>query len=245
MPEDTSTPAAPAATPPAAAPPAQAAAPAAAPPAQPPAPAAAKPADVPEGEVAAFLAPRLAEARSRERASVLKELGISDPAQAKETLDAAAKVAEDAKSAGEKLGETNALNKTLAAQNLELLKFNEDRSARLMTGLDDAQQENIKGAIKAAGGDPASPLALLSMIEHMAPQWAAAQTTPAAKPAAGTDGPATPAAGTAPPNGAPAEHTATPANHVETHAALEKTNPFAAARYGLTHPTEVFPTKTE
>lgn len=243
MPEDTTTPAAPAATPPAAAPPAQAAAPAAAPPAQPPAPAAAKPADVPEGEVAAFLAPRLAEARSRERASVLKELGISDPAQAKETLEAAAKATEEAKSAGEKLGETNVANAALKKQNEQLLKFNEDRSGRLMDGLDDAQKENIKGAITAAGGDPASPLALLSMIEHMAPQWAAAQTS--AAPAAAKDGPATPAAGTAPPNGAPAEHQPTPVNHVETHATLEKTNPFAAARFGLEHATEVFPTKTD
>jgi len=198
-----------------------------------------------ESDVAKFLAPRLEQARARERESLLKELGIDDAEKAKAMLAAANLAEQEAKSAAEKLGETNTTLSQLQKDNERLHTFNKERAERLTIGLNDSQREYIEGAIKAAGGDPQSPMSRLAMIEHMAPQWAAEKSAAAAitATASNKDTPATPASGTAPPNGAPAENTQSPQNHGEVHTALRQKNPFAAATYGLQHINDVYPDK--
>jgi hypothetical protein len=56
--------------------------------------------------------------------------------------------------------------------------------------------------------------------------------------------PTPPPTGTAPaPNAPPAAGSVSTPNHRETYAQLREQNPFAAAQFGLSHATEVFPEK--
>lgn len=181
--------------------------------------------------------PWLAARLERERRTALAELGIKDPAKAKEVLTAAEKAAQEAKSQGEKLGEANARLKELEEEREQHLETFKSIAESRLKGLTDKQREFV---LKTAGDDPQNQI---FVMDNAAEMWgaqapASAQVTPAATPA-----PATPASGTAPPPTAPASTTISQPNHKEVHSGLLKTNPFAAANYALEHMADVFPEK--
>jgi hypothetical protein len=203
------------------------------PPVPPPA-AATTPAAVPQpvDESQPWFKERLARAEEQGAAKRLAELGIKDPAKAKADLDAAEKAREEAKSVAEKLTDT-ASKLTRTETELEHERaINKEWATRQMMALTPEQQE----AVKAIAGE--NHAKQLQAITALAPTWAKQTTEPTAtKPLQ----PPTPASGTAPPPSAPPGTVVSPANPKEVHAALLKTNPFAAADYGLAHQREVFP----
>ncbi len=194
--------------------------------ATPPAPAAVpQPAD----ENQPWFKERLEQARRVEREALLAEIGAKDPKAAKAAVEAANKAAEEAKTVADKLTET-ASKLTSATSEAERLKgITTEWATRQMMALTAEQQSAVKAI---AGDDPGSQL---KAITALAPTWAAA--APPAPPAK----PAPPASGTAPPPNAPPGTIVSEPNHKEVHAALLKTNPFAAASYALEHLRDVFP----
>jgi len=209
-------------------------------------PAAAPPAVTPQpaDENQPWFKERLARAEEQARAKVLSDLGITDPAKGKAAIEAAKKAEEDAKSQGQKLGETS---KELESARAELARHQaatKEYAARMMLPLTDANRAAVKAGITAAGGNPEDPATQIAMIGALQASWttAPAVTTQAAPPTTTAAQPTPPASGTAPPpNAPPASVTTSQPNHKEVHAALQKTNPFAAAEYAMAHVREVFP----
>ncbi len=185
--------------------------------------------------------PWLAARLERERRTALSELGIKDPAKAKEILTAAEKAAQEAKTQGERLGETNAKLTALEQQNAELRGAVEQVAKSRLAQLTDAQRKAVTD-LAGDGDDLDAPLAI-QLIESLAPTWAApaAAASSAQAPTPSRPAPTTPPTGTAPPPNAPASTTLSQPNHQEVHAGLLKTNPFAAASYALEHMADVFP----
>lgn len=180
-----------------------------------------------------WLAQRLEEAKLRAQESLLKELGVTDPAKAKAAIAAAAKADEDAKSAAQKLGETSKAFETEKQRGDRYEAVIKDHAARAISPLTDAQ----KAAVRVIAPDT-DPAAQLRAIDALTPTWTSSATTTAAATVAAA--PATPAAGTAPPADAPASSTATVPNHAKVYAELEKANPFTAATYALSHSHEIY-----
>ncbi len=182
-----------------------------------------------------WLPARLDQAKAVAREELIKELGIADTVKAKEILSAAAKAEEDAKTAAQKLGETS---KTLESEKAKRERYERvvaSHTERAMSGLTDAQ----KAAVRAIAPDT-DPAAQLHAIDALTPTWNAAPA-PVAAPA--PEAPKPPA-NTAPPPNAPPSATASPPNHAAIVAELEKTNPFLAAQYALSHWREVYETQT-
>lgn len=178
---------------------------------------------------------RLTRAEEQARQKVLEELGVKDAAKAKKAIEAAAKAEEEAKTVAEKLAD-EVKNRTKAESALERERaINREWATRQMMALTAEQQAVVKSF---AGDDPSEQLA---SIAKLAPVWAK-QTTEATATRPLAQQVTTPASGTAPPPHAPEGGTQqSPPNHKEVHTALLKTNPFAAAEYGLAHAREVFP----
>jgi hypothetical protein len=187
--------------------------------ANPPAPAgtpAAKQSTSSEGEPA-WLAPRL----ERERAKVLKDLGVESPEDAKKAIEAARAAAEAQKSDAQKRGE---LESTLKAERAEkqAMAAALDAYAKSQMGALTEAQRNAVAAV--AGEDPAKQL---KTIEALKPTWtgAAAPAAPAAPP---------PVRDTATAPAAPKEGaTSAPPDAKAIHDELQKSNPILAARYAL------------
>ncbi|HEY3495273.1 MAG TPA: hypothetical protein VGK73_11330 [Polyangiaceae bacterium] len=216
MAEDTPTPAVPAA-------PAQ--------PATPPPAAATPPASTGDPD---WLPGRLDRAKEEARRAVLAEIGVDDPAKAKEVLAAHAKAEEERKSAAQKLGETSEQAKIYKSEAERYKAVTTEFAARQMLGLTAEQQAAVK---KIAGDDPARQL---ETITALTPTWAAAAPPAPATPPAPK--PTTPAAGTAPPPTAAPDATnpGSPPDHKAVHAELLKSNPFLAAEYAQQYPREVY-----
>ncbi len=177
-----------------------------------------------------WLAPRLDQARR----AALAELGITDPTKAKKLLEAAAKAEDDAKTTGEKLGATTAERDALKSEAERLRSVTAEWAGRQMMGLTAEQQ----AAVKAIAGDDAA--AQLKTITALQPTWGKPAPLPGSAPIVPAP-PAPPASGTAPAPNAPGGVTVSQQNPREVYASLQKTNPFAAAQYGLEHAREVFP----
>lgn len=182
------------------------------------APAAGKQSTPPEGEPA-WLAPRL----ERERAKVLKDLGIDSPEEAKKAIDAARAAAEAQKSDAQKRGELESTLKAERAAKQEMAAALDAYAKSQMGALTEAQRNAVAAV---AGEDPAKQL---KTIEALKPTWAGA-----AAPAA----PATPPpvkdtalAPAAPKDGAPSA----PPDAKAIHESLLQTNPVLAARYALSN----------
>jgi hypothetical protein len=184
----------------------------------------------PADENAPWFKERLERAKQSEREALLAELGVKDAKKAKADLEAAEKAREEAKTVADKL--TDAASKlTRTETEAERLRgITKEWAARQMMGLTPEQQ----AAVKVIAGDDAAEQ--LKAITALTPTWAKATGAAATPPLP------TPATGTAPPPNAPAgtQSTSQP-NHKEVHAALLKTNPFAAADYALAHLGDVFP----
>jgi len=207
------------------------------PPATPPAPPTPPPATVPQppDESQPWFQERLSRAKSQEREALLAELGVKDPKVAKAAIDAAKKAEDDAKSVTDKLTETTSKLTRSETEAERLRSITTEWATRQMMALSAEQQT----AVKAIAGEDAA--AQLKAITALTPTWAAA-TPPAPVPPAK---PVPPASGTAPPPTAPPGTTVSEPNHAEVHAALLKTNPFAAADYAMAHLREVFPNQTQ
>lgn len=222
-------------------------APAATPPvaATPPAPAAvADPPAIDPG----WLAQRLDRSKVTARNDVLKELGAENLDAAKAAIKAANEAAEAKKTADQRLAELGVkvtAAEQASARQAALLK---EQSARMLMVLTAEQQKDVTDF---AGDDPEQQL---RTIHHFAPLWsreaiaAAAAVPPAsgAQPAPGAP-PVAPAApvNTAPPPGAPpGTPPGSPPDHKSVYSATQRTNPFAAAAYGLQHFSAVHTPKT-
>lgn len=214
--------------------------PAVTPAAAPPIPAGLSTTPQPGDENQPWFKERLARAEENAKKAALAELGIKDPAKAKEILTAAEKAAQEAKTTGEKLGETSTRLKELEEREASHLATFKAIAEQRMAALTEAQR---KAVIDAAGDEDHETQILI--IDAFAPTWAAASAQAAtAAAAASKTTPAVvtpPATGTAPPANAPPGTVVSQPNHKEVHAALQKTNPFAAAEYALAHLGDVFP----
>lgn len=185
--------------------------------AQPPAPAP-KAGQSAEGEPA-WLAPRL----ERERAKVLKDLGIDSPEEAKKAIEAARAAAEAQKSDAQKRGE---LESTLKSERAEKQAMAEALGAYAKSQMGALTEEQRNAVAALAGEDPAKQL---KTIEALKPTWAGA-AAPAA-PAAALPVKDTAPAPAAPKDGAPSA----PPDAKAIHEELQKTNPVLAARYALSN----------
>lgn len=185
-------------------------------PAAPAAASAGKQSTAPEGEPA-WLGPRL----ERERAKVLKDLGIESPEEAKKAIDAARAAAEAQKSDAQKRGELESTLKAERAAKQEMAAALDAYAKSQMGALTEAQRNAVAAV---AGEDPAKQL---KTIEALKPTWAgaAAPAAPAAPPPVRDTAPA-PAA---PKDGAPSP----PPDAKAIHEELQKSNPILAARYAL------------
>jgi hypothetical protein len=187
----------------------------------------------PADENADWFKERLSRSEEQARQKLLEELGVKDPVKAKKAIEAAAKAEEEAKSVAEKLSDTASKLTRTETEAERLRKVTKEWAARQMLGLSAEQQ----AAVKDIAGDDATEQ--LRAITALAPTWAKQTTEATATRPLPTP---TPASGTAPPPHAPEGGTQqSPPNPKEVHAALLKTNPFAAAEYGLAHAREVFP----
>ncbi len=176
-----------------------------------------KPAAAPDQDPE-WIGPRL----ERERAKILKNLGVQSLEDAKKAVDAA-KAAEDAKkSAAEKAAELELSLKSKTAEAQAMAEALGAYAKSQMGALTEAQRNAVAAV---AGEDPAKQL---KTIEALRPTWAsaAAPAAPAAPP---------PPKDTAPAPAAPKEGaaTSTPPDAKAIHEELQKTNPVLAARYAL------------
>ena len=189
-----------------------------------PAPAPAAPAVAPPSADPEWLNGRIAQAKQSAQAELLKSLGVQNVDDVKAAIASA-----NAKAEAEKTAETRAaeLKSRLDAETAragEQGKVIAEFAGRQM-GVLTAEQ---KSAVMAIAGDDAG--AQLRAIAALQPTWAAptAVVTP-------------PAVDTAPGHTAPsATNPGSPPNHRAAYEAAQKTNPFAAAEYGLRHQDEVY-----
>lgn len=161
----------------------------------------------------AWLAGRL----ERERKAILRELGVSDVANAKAALAAYRDQQEAAKSEAQRQAERIAQLELQAKRTADLEAVLATKAEREFGGLTNAQRAAVEAI---AGADPA---ARLRAIDALRPTWDAA---PSARPLAAPA--STSAAAPAPAPTAPAEQ-----NVLATYEALASTNPAAAAAYRL------------
>lgn len=215
-------------------------APAATPPVVPPAapPVVAAPAAPVVDENPPWLKGRLEQAR----AGALADLGITDPAKAKEAIAAAKKAEDDAKSAAEKLGEAN---KALEAEKARAGSYEaviKERAASELGTLTADQQI----AVRKIAPDT-NPAAQLSAITALAPTWktVAAAVVPAAvpgtAPAAATSPAVAQPANTAPAGGSPPPAAGSPPDHKAEYQRLKAVNHIAAGAYMLEHANKIYP----
>ncbi len=168
----------------------------------------------------------------RAKRDALTELGITDPAKAKKLLEDAAKAEEEAKTTGQKLGETSATLAQERAERERLAAVVKDHAGRQMVALATEQQ----AAIRAIAPD-SDPAAQLRAIDALRPTWATA-APPVAPP---VTPPAPPAAGTAPPPNAPPQNgSVSPPDHKAIYEGLKKTNPHAASAYVNKHHAAIY-----
>jgi len=163
----------------------------------------------------------------RERASMLKKLGFETLEEAQATASELKAKREAEKTAAEKAAD--ALTRASKAESKEkaLSEAVAEFASRQMIGLTVEQ----KAAVTViAGEDPALQLKAIAALQ---PTWAKeAAAAVKAEPAKAVD--------TAPPANAPSQTGTSETNHRAQYEALSKTNPFAAAAYGLAHSGEVF-----
>lgn len=206
----------------------------------PPAPAPAAPVD---DQNPPWLKGRLEQAK----AAALADLGITDPAKAKEAIAAAKKAEDDAKSAAQKLGETSTALEAERARAANYEAVIKERAASEIGSLTAEQQE----AVRKIAPD-ADPAAQLRAITALAPTWkaapaaaaaaaAAAAPAPGTAPAAPAKPPAAPPANTAPPPAAPPSANGSPPDHKAEYARLKTSNPVAAAAYMNEHADHIYP----
>ncbi len=209
------------------------------------APPAAAPALGADGAVdPAWLSARLAREREQGRKLALGELGVTDPAVAKQVLADANAAAEAKKTAEQKLLETGGRVSTLEQENTRLREATATYATAQMASLSAEQQ----AAVRALAPDT-DPAGQLKTITALAPTWgkpapAAAPPAPAATPPAAGAPPvpgAPPATSTAPPANAPPTTTVSAPDRKAEYLALKAKNPHAAALFLNEHHAAIYP----
>ncbi len=164
----------------------------------------------------------------RERASMLKKFGFEsvEEAQASATELKAKREAE--KTSADKAADALSRAKKAESKEKALNEAVTEFAARQMVGLSEEQKSAVT---TIAGDDPALQLKAIAALQ---PTWTKAEAAAAIKvePAKAVD--------TTPPANAPAQGTTSDTNHKAQYETLKKSNPFAAAAYGLAHSGEVF-----
>jgi len=183
-----------------------------------------------------WLKPRLereaASARSSERAALLAEIGITDPAEAKRLVAEEQTRKDAAKSLEQRAIEAERARDAEKARVATLTGTVGAIAAERLSTLTEAQ----RAAVTAIAGDDAA--AQLKTITALSPTWATAAPAVAAAAAP----PAPPASGTAPPAAAPAAATTvSQVDHKSEYASLKKTNPHAASLYLNKHHAAIYP----
>jgi hypothetical protein len=207
-------------------------------PQNPPAPAAAAPPPpaapaAPSQTDPAWINDRIAQAKRSERETLLKELGVTDPAQAKAAIEAARAADEAKKSSDTRLAETTSALETERQKNATLAAA---VKAQADAAVKDLTPQQLAAVTAVAGEDPAKQLTAIAALR---PTWAAAPTAPA--PVAAPVAPTAPAAptNTAPPRAAPPAGPTAPTDHLAAYTALRGANPFAAAAYRREHAADI------
>lgn len=172
------------------------------------------------------------------REALLKDLGVDDPEKAKKAIADAKKAEEEAKSQGQKLGETAKTLESEKAERERLSKVVTDHAGRQIATLTEAQQ----AAVRAIAPDT-DPAAQLRAIDALKPTWVTAAPPPAgATGAAPPPQPTPPAAGTAPPpNAPPPNGSVSPPDRKAEYLALKAKNPHAAAVFLNKHADAIYP----
>lgn len=181
-----------------------------------------------------WLKARLEQAKT----SALAELGITDPAKAKEALAAAAKAEEEAKSQGQKLGETAKLLEAERARSAEASAIVAQQVSEQMAVLTVEQQAAIRSL--APDTDPIAQLKQLRLAAAFRPAAPAAATV-ATPPAPGAAPATPPPATTAPPPATPPPAPGSPPDHKAEYQRLKATNPVKAAAYMNEHGNKIYP----
>lgn len=164
--------------------------------------------------------PWLDQRLERERAKVLKDLGVESFDDAKKVLDKAREADEQKKSDAQKRGELERDLKAEREQKQAMADALDAYAKAQMGSLSDAQRAAVASV---AGDDPAKQL---KTIEALKPTWASAAAPAAKVEAKPAD---TAVAATMPKDGAPAG----PPDAKAIHEELQKSNPVLAARYAL------------
>jgi hypothetical protein len=173
------------------------------------------------------LKPRLEAAKATGRNDLLRELGVTDPAQLKAALDAI-KTAEEAKKTDAERATAQAVE--LAKAQAKLGEYSQAIDTMWTAEAPKLTPEQLSAVNTIAGDDNAKRLQTLNALRAtwaMAPV-ATQQTQPAAPPA-----------NTAPAPNAPPATTVSPTDTKAVYASLNARNPVAAANYAAQHP-EVF-----
>lgn len=197
-------------------------------------PAAPAPPNEPHVGEPGWLPERLKRAEESARAAVLKELGITDPAQAKAALDAAKAAEEAQKTQAQKDAERIATLTQSSSRLAEAEAVAKARADYEMAKLTEVQKAAVAGL---AGEDPISQL---RAITALAPTWGQ-QAAPAPAAPSAPAAPVIPASSTTA-GAAPAPATISGTDHKGRLAELQKTNPVAAAHYLAAHTKEIYPT---
>jgi hypothetical protein len=164
----------------------------------------------------------------RERAKVLKDLGIESLEDGKKAIGELNAKREAEKTSAQKAAELEGTLKSTKADKEAMAAALGGYAKTQLASLTDAQRE----AVAAIAGE--DPVKQLKAIEALAPTWKAAAGTPAtpSTPAApGTPKPNDTAPGQSAPNDSNAN--TSPPDPKAIYAELKKTNPFIAARYAL------------
>ncbi len=166
----------------------------------------------------------------RERATMLKKLGFESVEDAQASAVEIKTKREAEKTSADKAAESLARAKKAEAKEKALTEAVSEFASRQMIGLTDEQKAAVT---TIAGEDPAQQLKAIAALQ---PTWAKAEVAAEAVAAKAVD--------TAPKANAPAQTTTSETNHRAQYEALRKSNPFAAAAYGVAHPDAVFGTGT-
>lgn len=201
-----------------------------------------KPGDVGTPE---WLNPRLEQAKRAERAALLKEIGVDDPALAKKALAEAQARADAEKTASELLA---AEKKARERAEKDAETYRTALSARAEAEFGKLTPEQQAFVEKTAGADPAKRLATIEdvrvlvgsakPVEKTEPEKKPDEQPPPPPPPAAKKvlaAPASTAPGGAPPGGQPPA----PVDHLAVLERLDASNPIAAGRYYDKHRAEI------
>ncbi len=180
-----------------------------------------------------WLPDRLKRHEATVQAALLKELGVDDPAAAKQAIADAKAAAEAKKTAEQRAAELDAKLKGSQTESEKQAALIKEHAGRMLMALTADQQK----AVSDFAGD--NPSEQLRAIHHFAPLWAKAESDAATRAAAATPVATVtaPPANTSPAPIAPSSVTpGSPPDAAALYTSARTRNPFAAAAYAQANP---------